>query len=98
MDDPEKIILSCESPQHLLGATNAISSRLPYDLGRRFSSAFMSNVSRLGIQGAFDRMNNRSVLEILADFTGHDDRKPLVSGETDGVRYQLFDPPDKPDA
>ena len=97
VQDPEKIILACESPQHLLKATNTVTSQLPHDLGRRFSSAFMSNLSQHGIQGAFDRMNNRSVSEILADFTGQDDRKPLVSGETDGVRYQLFDPPDKPD-
>ena len=55
----------------------------------------MSNLSQHGIQGAFDRMNNRSVSEILADSDGHDDRTPLASGETDGVRYRLFDSPDE---
>jgi hypothetical protein len=47
--------------------------------------------ARYGIEGAYERMNNRTVSQIFAEYRPLD-VKPIASGEVDGVRYELYEP------
>ena len=41
-------------------------------------------------------MNNRSLAQIIAEYQ-EPDRKPVASGEVDGMRYDLYDAPSRED-
>ena len=85
--------ISCESPQRIVGAINVIMPHLAPDIGRRLNKIERNYSLRYGIEGLYQRVNNRTVAEILAEYSPTDDVTPIVSGEVDGLRYELYEPP-----
>jgi hypothetical protein len=67
---------------------------LPEPERARLEAIFSHYFSVHGVDYAYSRMNEKTVGQILAEFT-EVLRKPSVTGEIDGVRFQLFDPPEK---
>jgi hypothetical protein len=65
---------------------------LPAELGNRLHNIRCSCFAKYGFEGAYKRLNNRSVTQILAEFQDVES-KPIVSGELDGIRYELHDRP-----
>jgi hypothetical protein len=45
-----------------------------------------------GESGLYERVNNRTVVEIIAEYVDNDPQ-PIAAGEADGVRYELYDVP-----
>jgi hypothetical protein len=91
MLDPTTAVLSCSRWQDLVTTKNAIGSQLPQDIRMPFAKVFSAYIHRYGLEGAFPRLNNRTVASILAEYDVRDDPKPIASGEIDGLRYELFE-------
>lgn len=90
----DNITINCGSPDHIIGAVNDISPGLPDSASRQLNYIKLVYSQRYGEEGLFERFNNRTVGEILAEFESHENSAPIASGEIDGLRYQLYDAPD----
>lgn len=75
-------------------AMNHLKPLLPNEVCRRFAYMQLRYWQLHGEEGLFERVNNRTVGEILAVFESHESSAPSASGEIDGLRYQLYDAPD----
>jgi endonuclease/exonuclease/phosphatase (EEP) superfamily protein YafD len=92
MTEPEKILLSWSSLQEFSGAFSTVLRALPPQMAERLHAIRRAYLVRYGVVATCQRMNNRTVAEILAEYQP-DDVKPIASGEMDGVRYQLYEAP-----
>ena len=60
---------------------------------RRLDKIRRECVGRFAFQGEYERMNNRTVAQIFAEYkpTG---AKPVAAGEVEGMRFSLYKAPD----
>lgn len=93
MAEPHKLVISSPSPERIIGAINAVMPQLPPDVRKRFNKIKLSYLQRFGLAGVYERVNNRTVAAILAEFDTSDEAKLIASGEVDGVHYELFEAP-----
>lgn len=93
MNDPEDVLLSCSKWQEMFGAYDAIRSALTLEVRSRVKDIMNSYMLRFGPQGMYERMNNRTIRQILAEFLPGE-AKVIASGEKDGVRWTLYDAPE----
>lgn len=73
---------------------NEVISSLPRETAKVLASIRKNYFSAFGVEGWYQRMNNRSVAQIVAEYQPGDEH-PIASGELDGVRWALYDPPKK---
>jgi hypothetical protein len=92
MTDYEGIVLSRAKWEDLPGAYNRINAVLPPEIRVRMGEIMFNHMASFGPQGVFERMNNRTILQILAEYR-QGDTKCVDSGEIDGVRYALYAKP-----
>jgi hypothetical protein len=92
MIDPETIIFSCSSLDQFSAAFSSVFRALPPEMGNRLREILGNYFGWYGIEGAYQRMNNRSVAQIVAEYQPLD-VKPVASGELEGLRYKLYDKP-----
>jgi hypothetical protein len=94
VDDPLEIRIVCDDPARIVGVLNRLIPTLPADVRNRANTAKLQFLVEFGTQGLYDRVNGRTVGQLIADgetlFT-----PPQVeaSGEQDGVRWQLVSAP-----
>lgn len=86
--------ISCETHDSVMATLDRLKPQLPIDVRRRFTFMQLRYWQLHGEDGLFERVNNRTVGEILAVFESHEKSAPIASGEIDGLRYQLYDAPD----
>lgn len=97
MKDLTDVIVSCSRWEDIVSAKNAIIPELPHDVRKSLNRVFSSYLHLYGLEGVFERLSNRSVATILAEFDSATEPKPIASGEVDGLRYELFEAPDSAD-
>ena len=92
MSDQE-IRVTCEDPQRIIGAINKI---MP-EVTRRYSRQFARQLNEIkldylqsyDLQGLYERTNNRTVEQIMAEYQPCDRTQTVASGEVDGVQFRL---------
>jgi hypothetical protein len=89
MGEFEDIVLSCAKWQDLPRAYAEINVALPADIKKRMTDIMVNYLARFGPQGVFDRFNNRTISQILAEYDPGQ-IQPVKSGVVDGVRYALY--------
>jgi hypothetical protein len=92
MSDFGKTVISCSKWQEIVRTINGVSRALPSDMRVRFVDIFSSYLARYGLEGCYQRMNNRTVSQIFAEYQPEEVR-PIASGELDGVLYALYEAP-----
>ena len=90
MVDLDKIVFSCCSEQELSNSTSAVTTQLPIELRRRFTSILCNYLAAFDVAGTIARLNGRSVSQIFAEYQPGN-IKVVASGERDGVRYELLE-------
>ena len=100
MEDYNDLVLTCASASvdDFAKAKNQLLSQVPRDIRRQVNDIYIHYLHYHGPQGVFDRMNNRSIGTIIHEFSSLQPMKPVVSGERDGVRFQLFEAPENQEA
>ena len=91
MADPVSHRISCERSQDIVRAMNAVMPKLPRDVGDRLDKLKLRYLQLDDLEGLYQRVNNRTVEEILAHIAPGDDPTAIASGEVDGLRYELYD-------
>jgi hypothetical protein len=91
------IEFSCPRPQEFFATVDRIKDSLPREWRQPFVDIAMDYSTNYGLEGAFGRMNNRTVAAIFAEYEPTN-AKEIASGEIDGMRYQLYEaPPSRPE-
>jgi hypothetical protein len=93
MTDPGDMVLSCTDRQRIVGAMNRIMPLLPPEIRRRLNAIKMSYLAAYGVEGLYDRVNGRSVAQVLAEYQEPAGLSMIAEGERDGVRFKLYDSP-----
>jgi hypothetical protein len=94
MPDPDSIVFPGSTFEEFWQSDNSVAQSLPIEMRKSLTAIVKVYFARYGLQGVYERMNNRTVTQIFAEYQP-EDVKPIISGEKDGVRYALYEgPPD----
>jgi hypothetical protein len=85
-----KMVISGSSFQEFSKAFTSVVRLLPHEMAKDLRAIMRSYAVRVGVDGTYQRMNGRTVSEIIAE-SRPEDVEPIASGEVDGTRYRLFD-------
>ncbi|WDI42617.1 hypothetical protein [Bremerella sp. P1] len=96
-DPLELLIVECDDPEKIIRAVNNLMPKMPSDLRVPISVLMLDIVGMHGKQGLYDRFNNRSIASLISEYRDQFDIRPIVEGERDGVKFQLFEDPNKRD-
>src|SRR5262249_50535374 len=93
MEDLTSQVFYCERWEDIVRKYNAVIKTLPTDVRKRFSEAFLAFLQKYEMEEVYERLNNRTIGSILAEYDAMEVSKPIASGEKDGVSWALYDPP-----
>jgi len=94
MADPDTLAISSRSSKEIMRAINVAFPQLPGDVARRLNFISLRYWQLYGFDGVYNRVNNRTVTTIPTEFDAPgDDPKPIATGQSGDVRYELFDAP-----
>jgi hypothetical protein len=86
----DDVLLSCSKWEELVGAYNRVNALLPPDVRRRIADIMINYLASFGPQGTFERMNNRTIAQILAEYRPGP-AKVIDSGKTEGLEWELLE-------
>ena len=89
-EDLDTIRISGVTVQEFFRVRNQIVPGLPAEIKKRFLEIEKSYFGRFGLHGIFERMNDRSLSQIFAEFQPGK-QKPIASGEKEGLKWSLWD-------
>src|SRR5262245_12210612 len=92
MSDIDKIVVSCKSWEDIGAAVSEAKRALPLETKKRLTKIFSSYLVRYDLEGVYERMNNRTVAQIFAEYQP-EDLPEVASGEVGGVKYHLYEAP-----
>ena len=90
--DPLTLKLSCASLKEFIAAYNALVSELPPEVATRLSQILTDYSASHGIHGAFERMANQTVTQIISAYSPSN-LTPHEAGEIDGLRWEFYERP-----
>lgn len=101
MTDFDSLVISGASLDDFDEACFKVAEALPKEPKIRLNRILLYCMEHYGEEGAYKRLNNRSVAQIFAEYSavelkdvlGPEDLKLIASGEVDGMRWELYDPP-----
>jgi hypothetical protein len=96
MPEIKNIFISCPNWEDLIAAINSLSPIIHPETRKIFHKIFLEYYHNYGLEGAWERLNNRSVATVLSEYTPSSEEKPIASGEKEGLRYELFESPRPP--
>jgi hypothetical protein len=95
MSDWSTFRFSAATLQEFVQSYNSMISSLPAEIASRLRAILQQYAAAYGIEGAFVRMNGRTLSQVFAEYHSVD-IQPIASGEVEGLRYELYDPPAPP--
>lgn len=96
MIDPAQHVISCPGPGAVVGVMNALIPQLAPEIRRRLNEIKLSYLMRYNLIGLYERVNNKTIETVLAEYLGEPESDVIASGEKDGLRYELLDLRSKP--
>ena len=94
MADPDTLLISCGSSEEIVKAIDAVMPQLAPDVRRRLNTIKIRYWQHYGVEGIYERVNNRTVSAILSEYGPGQEPKLIASGEVEGVRYEVVDAPE----
>jgi hypothetical protein len=85
MSNFEQFVLVGSNFQELSAAYHEVIHKLPPEMKKRLAAILQDYFGAYGIDGVFERFNNRTIGQIFAEYRPVNP-KPIATGEKDGVR------------
>jgi hypothetical protein len=96
MSDPDTLVISSGDSQDIFLAIRRALPQLPPEVRGQLLHIGMVYKRLHGLDGLYERVNNRTVSSILQEFgSSGEDSKPIATGEVGDTRYTLFEAPQK---
>lgn len=93
VDDNRGIItISCSDPNRIVGELDRLMPQLSRDVCRTLNSIKIQLLAHVGKEGLHQRVNNRTVEEVIAEFGSTNSLTIIEEGELDGTKYKLYGP------
>jgi hypothetical protein len=92
MIDPFDIIVDLGPPTDGLDGWNDFILRVPLELRRRLSRILVGLLAQHPPERVRDLIHGKTVAEL----TNYTNQPPIASGETEGKKWALYDPPADP--
>jgi hypothetical protein len=89
---PNEVRIFCADPDRIIGEIDQVMPLLSPDVRRRLNAIKMHYLAAYGLKGAYERLNDRTVSQILDEHNEESVHK-VAQGTRDGVRFTLFAPP-----
>jgi hypothetical protein len=83
-----ELFITCSNYKEIPAAYNKINPSLPREIKDRMNEIMVNYMTRFGPKGVFERFNNRSIAQILAEYEPGE-IEVLDSGEMDGLKYKV---------
>jgi hypothetical protein len=98
MSDPLDIDIDLDPTMPLVAAWNAFVPRLPIEIlpieiRRRLVAVYKDLNVQYPDEWVRQQLHGKTVGEVLRRFENIATPQPIASGETDGVKWTLYDPP-----
>ena len=88
---PNEVHICCADPDRMIGEMDQVMPLLDPDVRRRLNTIKMQYLAAYGVRGAYERLNDRTVSQILVEH--HEGGVQEVAQVTrDGVRFTLYGP------
>ncbi len=98
MSDPFDIVVRCESPEQVGSVLLDINNnRLPRGSKKAFSDLILGWMVQHTDDVILAMVNGKTVRQLLNEYGSIRSPTPIESGERDGVKWALHDPPADPD-
>ena len=88
----DNVVLSCAKWEEIPATFNRINALLPPDIKKRMREIMLNYLASFGLEGVFERMNNRTIAQIIEEFQPGSP-KPVASGEVGNVRWSIYGKP-----
>ena len=85
--------ITCANESELVQALNDVKQQLDIDDRRKLNTALTQLLVSHGVRGRYLKLNGKLVREIIEH--QYVSSEPISSGSIDGLRFRLFEPPDK---
>ena len=97
MLDPDTTVLYSENWEEIVGAVNQVARQLPPEVRGQFNTIKLHYLAAYDVRGLYDRVNGRTVTQVIAEYGDQEGPEVVEEGERDGVRYTLYERPDGKD-
>ncbi len=95
MLDPETAVISCANEQEIQDTLSNMVAQLSRDVARQLKGVRNEYLIAYGWEGVFERLNGRTVAQVLAEYQEPSHPAIVASGELGGLRYTLYAPPEE---
>ncbi len=89
MVDLNSILIAGSDLQEFSNSFTAACQALPRELRLRLRKILTNYFGWYGFDGAYTRMNRRTVAQVFAEYQSQD-IEPIASGSADGVEWRLY--------
>lgn len=89
----DSIVIDCADRQKIISVVDSVMPRLEREDFQAFNHIKMRYIQLYGIDGVYERMNGRTVAQIMAECT-LSDCDPIASGQAGDASYELYGGPD----
>jgi hypothetical protein len=93
MPESGDMVVLCSDYQQIVAVMNQIMPSLAPEVRRRLNTVKLAYLQAYGVKGLYDRVNGRSVAQVLAEYQEPQGRSVVAEGERDGDRFTLCDLP-----
>jgi hypothetical protein len=94
MDKQLALIVSGRDYAEMSNSLTIACQSLPRDLGVKLCNIRSDYLVRFGVEESYGKLNNRSVEQIFSEYDSCP-AMPVETGEINGVKFALYDPPRK---
>ena len=97
MSAPLELVVECDSAKAVWPALLGINNtQLPMEVKRLFSDLILAWMAQYSDHELLRMVRGKTVGQLINEYGSSPKPKPIDSGEKNGVRWELYDPPANP--
>lgn len=90
-----ELMISCDDPETIFRSIDNVCPHLDKVTFRNLDRIALQLFQKHGKEGLLKRFNNRTVGSLLQEYEEILKIQPIVSGEINGMKYELYPAPDE---
>ena len=92
-DNENNFVIRCANPNEIVAVLNVLMPNIPKAVRRQVNHFMLHYLAAEGEEGLFQRVNGRTVTELIEAAGKLQAANIVAEGERDGMKFTLYDPP-----